>query len=258
MIRALLKSNVNYLFYAGDTKGDAWNMKNRIDIKKLVIWLISAAFIIGAVIVAIIFRNGSGRAYQKYNDGVNYIDPETIQLSDSSVTVSFSEVILSKPEETRKLVVYEQSGEVSYTITDKLWGIDWDQTTKTLTVKYTGKGSFVVELDQIAQGDIIDDQENKILTIKIPHPQLDAIDINPDEVEIGNQTSGFFTIGDIKLTVEDYIDIESELRRRLVEKFDTVVNGQQADDLALDAVYDVYYPVVQAVDGDYELKIEFR
>ena len=115
-----------------------------------------------------------------------------------------------------------------------------------------------MELDQIAQGDIIDDQENKILTIKIPHPQLDAIDINPDEVEIGNQTSGFFTIGDIKLTVEDYIDIESELRRRLVEKFDTVVNGQQADDLALDAVYDIYYPVVQAVDGDYELKIEFR
>ena len=71
-------------------------MKNRIDIKKLVIWLISAAFIIGAVIVAIIFRNGSGRAYQKYNDGVNYIDPDTIQLSDSSVTVSFSEVIFNR------------------------------------------------------------------------------------------------------------------------------------------------------------------
>lgn len=233
-------------------------MNDKRDIKKLVMLLFSAVLIIGTVIMAVIFRGGSRLVNQKYKDGVDYIDPNTIQLSDNSMTVSFSDVILSKPKETRKLVVYEQSGEVSYTITDKLWGIDWDQTTKYITVKYTGKGSFVVELDQIAQGDIIDDKANKILTIKIPHPQLDTIDIDPEEVEIGDQVSGFFTIGDIKLTVDDYIDIEAELRRRLSEKFDTVVNGQQADDLALDAVYDIYYPVVQAVDGEYELKIEFR
>ena len=233
-------------------------MKKKIDLKKILMLILSIVFILGAVFVAIIFRNGNDQVNQKYNDGVEYVDPNTIQLSDSNVTVSFSEVILSKPEETRKLVVFEQSGEVSYTIEDKFWGLDWNQTTKTITVKYTGTGNFIVELDQIAQGDIIDDKDNKTLTIKIPHPQLDAIDINPNDVEIGDQTSGFFTIGDIKLTVEDYIDIESELRRRLDEKFDTVANGQKADELALDAVYDIYYPVVQAVDGDYELKIEFK
>ena len=233
-------------------------MKKKIDLKKILMLILSIVFILGAVFVAIIFRNGNDQVNQKYNDGVEYVDPNTIQLSDSNVTVSFSEVILSKPEETRKLVVFEQSGEVSYTIEDKFWGLDWNQTTKTITVKYTGTGNFIVELDQIAQGDIIDDKDNNKITIKIPHPQLDAIDINPNDVEIGDQTSGFFTIGAIKLTGEDYIDIESELRRRLDEKFDTVANGQKADELALDAVYDIYYPVVQAVDGDYELKIEFK
>lgn len=32
----------------------------------------------------------------------------------------------------------------------------------------------------------------------------------------------------------------------------------QADDIVLEAVHDIYYPVVQAVDSDYELIIEFQ
>lgn len=227
-------------------------------LKNIIAIVLSVALIVAAVLLVLLYKGGSDRSDLTYNDGTEYIDPNTIELGGSGVRVTFSEVILSKPTETRKLVVFEQSGSVSYTVEDRLWDLGFAQTTKTQKVEYTGKGSFVVDLDKITQDNIIDDTENKTLTIKIPHPRLDTIEINPDEVKIEDTQNGFFTIGDIKLTLSDYNQIESELRKRLVEKFDTSSNGQQADDIALEAVHDIYYPVVQAVDSDYERIIEFQ
>lgn len=209
-----------------------------------------------SIIIVFSFKKDSGAA--KFDDGIEMIDPNTIKLNGSGVRVSFSDVILSKPNETRKLVAYEFTGDVSYTIEDRMLdSLDWDPTKKYQTVTYKGKGSFVVDLDKLNKSNIIDDEENKILTIKIKHPYLDTIEIDPDKVEIGSQKSGFFTIGSIKLTVQDYNTIEKELSKRLRESFNEASNGQKADDLAKKAVYDIYEPVVRAVDNRYQLKVEF-
>lgn len=209
-----------------------------------------------SIIIVFSFKKDSGAA--KFDDGIEMIDPNTIKLNGSGVRVSFSDVILSKPNETRKLVAYEVTGDVSYTIEDRMLdSLDWDPTKKYQTVTYKGKGSFVVDLDKLNKSNIIDDEENKILTIKIKHPYLDTIEIDPDKVEIGSQKSGFFTIGSIKLTVQDYNTIEKELSKRLRESFNEASNGQKADDLAKKAVYDIYEPVVRAVDSRYQLKVEF-
>ncbi|SCZ81294.1 DUF4230 domain-containing protein [Pseudobutyrivibrio xylanivorans] len=219
---------------------------------------VSAVLLIAtlSIIIVFSFKKDSGAA--KFDDGIEMIDPNTIKLNGSGVRVSFSDVILSKPNETRKLVAYEVTGDVSYTIEDRMLdSLDWDPTKKYQTVTYKGKGSFVVDLDKLNKSNIIDDEENKILTIKIKHPYLDTIEIDPDKVEIGSQKSGFFTIGSIKLTVQDYNIIEKELSKRLRESFNEASNGQKADDLAKKAVYDIYEPVVKAVDSRYQLKVEF-
>lgn len=228
--------------------------------KKLVILRVVIILLIILIIVTVVlFGEKNVKVASGYDDGIEEIDPDTIVLSDSGVRISFSDVILSKPKETRKLVVFEQDGTVSYTIEDRMidsW--DWEQLKKYQTVKYEGTGSFVVDLDELSQYNLVEDKANKILTIKVPHPYLDTIEIDPEKVEIGSQSSGFFALGKIKMTVADYNTIEKELRNRLREKFDISANGQKADDLAKKAVYDVYYPVVQAVDSDYELVIDFQ
>ena len=58
--------------------------------------------------------------------------------------------------------------------------------------------------------------------------------------------------------MKDYNIIEKELRTRLEEKFNTAINGQLADDLALKMVREVYEPIVQAVDPRYKVIVEFR
>ena len=42
------------------------------------------------------------------------------------------------------------------------------------------------------------------------------------------------------------------------EKFDTVENGQKADVIALQMEKKVYEPIVKAIDGSYNLYVEFR
>ena len=220
---------------------------------------ISAFLVVATLTIIVVFNIHKNDAVTKFDDGIEMIDPNTIKLNDSGVRVSFSDVILSKPNETRKLVAYEVAGDVSYTIEDRMIeSLDLEATKKYQTVTYEGKGSFVVDLDKLGTSNIKDDKENKVLTIAIDHPYLDTIEIDPSKVKIGSQKSGFFTIGKIKLTLQDYNTIEKELNRRLRDSFNEASNGQKADDLALKAVYEIYEPIVKAVDSRYELKVVFK
>lgn len=220
--------------------------------------IVSAVLAVAILVLGIVFLTRKNNVSSSYDDGIEMIDPNTIKLDSSGVRVSFSDVILSKPNETRKLVAYEVTGKVSYTIEDRMIeAIDWDPSKKLQTVTYEGKGSFVVDLDKLTNKNIVDDADNKVLTIKINHPYVDTIEIDPEKVIIEDQKKGFFTLGDIKLTVQDYNTIEKELNKRLRDSFNKAAYGQKADDLAIKAVYDIYEPVVKAVDSRYTLKVVF-
>jgi len=159
----------------------------------------------------------------------------------------------------RKLIVSTQEATVSTELADKLiQKIDFDFLKKTQKVSYTGTGYFVVDLDNLTKENIVDDKEKKILTIKIGHAYLQAIEIDPDKIIVDEVKKGLLTWGDIELTVKDYNVIEKELRNRLEEKFNTAENGQEADETALRMVKEVYEPVVKAIDKDYSVVVEFE
>ena len=218
--------------------------------------------IVAAAIIGILIwgrNNATTVMSEKYNDGVEQIDINTIYLENSGVEVDFSEVLLGSHEEMRKLIVSTQEATVSTELADKLiQKIDFDFLKKTQKVSYTGTGYFVVDLDNLTKENIIDDKEKKTLTIKIGHAYLQAIEIDPDKIIVDEVKKGLLTWGDIELTVKDYNVIEKELRGRLEDKFNTAENGQKADETALRMVKEVYEPVVKAIDKDYSVVVEFE
>ena len=129
---------------------------------------------------------------------------------------------------------------------------------KTQTVNYTGKGYFVVDLDKLTKDSIVVDKDKKIVTIKIPHSYLQAVEINPNDIVIDEVQEGLLARGDIELTLRDYNTIEKELRTKLEESFNTVENGQQADDIALKMVKEVYETPIKAIDRRYSVIVEFE
>ena len=194
-----------------------------------------------------------------FDDGIEQIDLDSIYLTQSGVQVDFSEVIIGKHEETRKLIVSTQEGTVSTELTDRLIKkLDFNFLKKTQNVSYTGTGYFVVDLDNLTKDRIIQDKQNKTLTIQIDHAYLQAIEIDPNKIIIDEVKEGLLARGDIELSVQDYNTIEKELRNRLEDKFNTSANGQKADKIALQMVKEVYEPIIKAIDPSYEVHIEFR
>ena len=194
-----------------------------------------------------------------YNDGIEQLDLDSIYLKKSGVQVDFSEVIVGNEKESRKLIVYEQEATVSTQLTESLIKkLDVDWLKKTQKISYNGKGYFVVDLDKLTKEDVLQDKNEKIITIKIGHAYLQTIEINPEDIVIDEVKESLLAKGDIELTVADYNVIEKELIGRLEAEFNNAVNGQTADDIALKMVKKVYEPIVKAVDPGYSVQVEFK
>lgn len=216
-----------------------------------------ALLIAVVVILGLIFRDTSPEG--PYSDGIEQVDLDTIYLRGSGVQVDFSQVILSSQNEERKLIVSTQEGTVSTQLTDRLIRqLDFDFMKKTQNVSYTGRGYFVVDLDDLTAANVITDRDRRTVTIRIGHAYLQAIEIDPNDIIIDEVKESLLARGDIKLTVADCNAIEKQLRSRLEEKFNTAKNGQDADDRALEMVKEVYEPVVKAIDRRYSVIVEFK
>ena len=213
-------------------------------------------------IIEVLIWNKSNHIFKEnetYKDGVEQLDLDSIYLKNSGIQVDFSEVIVGNENELRKLIVYEHEATVSIQLTDSLIKkLDFDWLKKTQKISYTGNGYFVVDLDKLTEKDIMVDENKKLITIKIGHAYLQAIEINPDEIVIDEVKESLLARGDIKLTVADYNVIEKELREKLEAKFNSASNGQKADDIALKMVKNVYEPIVKAIDSEYSVYVEFK
>ena len=220
------------------------------------------AGVLAALLMAVVLWGvllGSNPLHTQISDGVEPVDLDTIDLRSSGVEVNFSDVILSGQNETRKLIVSTQTGTVAAKLTDRLIRqLDFDFLKKTQNVSYTGTGYFVVDLDNLTAASVIQDRDNKTVTIRIGHPYLQTVEVDPNRIIIDEVEESLLARGDIKLSVADYTAIERDLRSRLEEKFDTASNGQAADALAVKLVREIYEPVVKAIDRRYSVVVELR
>ena len=231
-------------------------MKDKRKILNVIVAILTVALVTVSIIGVTI---KSETLHDDVSDDIELVDLNTIYLKNSDVEVNFSDVILSNQQETRKLIVSTKEGTVTTELTDRLINkLDFNFLKKTQTVSYTGTGYFVVDLDNLTSDNLIDDKDKRILTIRIDHAYLQAIEINPDNIIIDDVKEGLLARGDIELSVKDYNTIEKELRTRLEEKFDTAANGQTADDLAIKMVREVYEPIVKAIDKRYSVIVEFK
>lgn len=216
-----------------------------------------AALVLGVVVWGLV--HGAAPSPVGVEDGIDPVDLDTVYLRSSGVEVNFSDVLLSGQNETRKLIVSTQTGTVSTKLTDRLIRqLDFDFMKKTQNVSYTGTGYFVVDLDSLTPDSVVQEREQKTVTIRIGHAYLQAIEIDPNRIIIEEVQESLLARGDIQLTLADYNAIERDLRARLKEKFDTAANGQAANALAVKMVREIYEPVVKAIDRRYSVVVQLK
>ena len=227
--------------------------------KKL--WNILCIVVLAAIVIITLWGviHKKNQAKDDFSDGLEKLEADVIYLEGSRIEVSFSDVILSNQNETRKLIVSEQEGTVSTLLTSRLiQQIDFDFMKKTQTISYTGKGYFVVDLSHLTKDDVIEDQEHKTIRILIDHAYLETVDINPDDIIIDEVKESLLARGKMKLTVAEYNEIERQLRQKLELQFNTPENAREADDIALKMVKELYETVIKAIDPTYQVEVSFK
>ena len=227
--------------------------------KKL--WNILCIVVLAAIVIITLWGviHKKNQAKDDFSDGLEKLEADVIYLEGSRIEVSFSDVILSNQNETRKLIVSEQEGTVSTLLTSRLiQQIDFDFMKKTQTISYTGKGYFVVDLSHLTKDDVIEDKEHKTIRILIDHAYLETVDINPDDIIIDEVKESLLARGKMKLTVAEYNEIERQLRQKLELQFNTPKNAQEADDIALKMVKELYETVIKAIDPTYQVVVSFK
>ena len=169
----------------------------------------------------------------------------------------FSEAVLGKSEQLAKLEVYER--EVTDVATVKEVGlIKINAFSKSQIITYTGVATYTVDLSKIKKKHVKMDEENKIITMYIPHAELKQINVPEDKIEYGEVQKGALSFGKIKLTPEEVDKVRGEAISKMEQKLKDENEAERADKYARLSVLDIYQPIIKSVDRSFVLNVEFQ
>lgn len=169
----------------------------------------------------------------------------------------FEDAILGDSEKLKKLEVFRQEVSDVSVITDTGL-LNWGVFTKNQLITFNGTVVYTVDLSSLKASDVRFSEENKIITLKIPHAVQEEINIPEDQIQFGDTSKGLLAFGDIKMTMEQAAQVQAGARQKMQEKLDADRVIETADRLAILAVWELYSPIIKGVARDYSLEVEFR
>ena len=170
----------------------------------------------------------------------------------------FEEAILGDSEELAKLEVYSREVSDVATLTQTGLG-NIEAFSKYQYITYNGKATYTVDLGKLTKDNIIVNTKEKSVTIKVPRPVLEPINIPSENIEFGEvERKSIFAFGDIKLTPEEQAKVETEAKKKMEEKLKEDNILETADRFAKLTVWEMYSPIIKGVGKDCSLEVEFR
>lgn len=182
----------------------------------------------------------------------------------SELVVDFQEPILGKTKEEKKLIVMTQEVSDVGTMQDiKFEDIailkDIDIFNKSQNIRFYGTGEYTVDLSRLTKEDVSVDESAKTVMVKIPHPVLNAIVIDPARTKVEDiKRESFLALGDLKLTPEEQKGFETAAHEKMEASLDTDSIREQADSYAEKVVWELLQPTVTGVSPEYRLSVEFQ
>lgn len=191
----------------------------------------------------------------------NHAEDNDLVLEDRGIfgytAANFQEAILGDSEKLKKLEVFQQ--EVSDVGTAVETGFaNLKVFSKNQLITYNGTAVYTVDLSKLSENDILFDEEEKMITILIPHAVQEEINIPEDKIQFGDTSKGLLAFGDLKMTAEQASQIQTGAREKMEAKLEEQHAQETADRFAKLVVWEMYSPIVKGVAKDYSLEVEFK
>ena len=171
--------------------------------------------------------------------------------------LDFGETIVKEAEAHSELVVMEQPLEVSTTVTKAGLG-NLEIFSKTKTITYFGKGVFTVDLNRVTRDKVITNEEEKTVTILLPKPTLQYLDVDLSKTVFEDTEKGFLAFGDLALTMEQQQEIQKSIEAKMKEMLSEEEVKAEAVNFARMKTWELFQPLVTAVDPEYRVVISFE
>jgi len=169
----------------------------------------------------------------------------------------FADAILGDEEQLKKLEVY--SREVSDVATLTQAGLFKIKAfSKYQVITYNGKAIYTVDLSGLTADDITLDEETKTVTMKVPAPVLEPINIPSESIQFGEVEKQAFAFGDIKLTPEQQAEVETQAKERMLRKLEEENVIEDAKKAAEHSIWEIFQPMISNLSSKYTLKVEFK
>lgn len=169
----------------------------------------------------------------------------------------FEDAILGDQEKLKKLEVLSQEVSDVSTITEAGF-LNWGIFTKNQLITYNGTATYTVDLSRIGKSDIVFNEEEKIITLKIPHAEQEEINIPEDKIQFGDTHGGLLAFGDLKMTPEQAAKVQAGAREKMEQKLKEENVQETADRFARLTVWELYSPIIKGVAKEYSLEVEFK
>ena len=165
--------------------------------------------------------------------------------------------MLGDEEQLKKLEVYSRDVSDVATLTQTgLFKIK--AFSKYQLITYNGKAVYTVDLSGLTAGDITLDEETKTVTMKVPAPALEPINIPSENIQFGEVEKEAFAFGNIKLTPEQQAEVETQAKERILKRLEEENVIEDARAAAEHSIWEIFQPMISNLSSKYKLKVEFK
>ncbi|MDO5121962.1 MAG: DUF4230 domain-containing protein [Erysipelotrichaceae bacterium] len=232
---------------------------------KLNSFLLQALLILLAVGGAVYYVNTKVNTFNEKLESVfHFEDPaesHDLVLENNGLfgytAADFEEAVLGDSQKQKKLQVMTQEVSDVSTVTEAGL-LNWSVFTKNQLITYNGTAVYTVDLSEIGRSDILFNEEEKTVTLKIPHAVREEINIPEDKIQFGDTTGGLLAFGDLHMTPEEISEVQAGARKKMEQKLEEDHVIDQADRFAKLVVWELYSPIIKGVGKDVSLVVEFR
>lgn len=167
--------------------------------------------------------------------------------------IDFAQAILGETREKAAFVVLEQDVQVTSRISQTMANIALFAKTK--VIHSYGTGVYTLDLSKLSDADIALDASARCVIVTVPHAMLSYVEIDVEKTEFEDTEKAIFAFGEIKLTPEQLNMLEQSIDAAMREHLDTPVMLEKADEAALKQTRALFLPLVQALSGEYTVKV---
>ena len=229
-------------------------------LKKLLVLILVFAVIIVSIVVIRSFPD-------KESEFVDTVAGEIEQeMAENQIVLSkkggrrtvadFKDPIILAHGKDARLIVYTAELSEVVSMADEGWGgFKWNSTYQ--EAKYFGQAEYTVNLSQLSEEDFIVNNEQKILTVRIPYAVLSPINILNDKTQFKDTEKGWLGPKEVKMTSEELnkimLEVEEKMKAQLID--DNIM--AKANEEAKIVVAELLTATIQTVDPEFTVVVVF-